>query len=434
MENDRRVQEHRRKRRNRDIAGVDDATVVRSCRYAKGLILQVYLECLSSACHYKQKDKDASCPLKSELLKFLLAKGRVSVNDDTKQLCLSVWSTLSQALVDRAGQLPDKSVVCLMPGGDSLLRLAMLADFYSFQKQVLCLDNDQAEHKLGLVTCEALRLLASRCRTTPPTARRSAASGLGTKTDPSFSASAALAVAHCGECDDTVKWSKLAYGVKRKSYRSKLINAFQAVKTLGHPAVTLASEWELSCYYKFALAYTTDTPFETAAGCIPALREFTEPFHSEHVRRLRQAPLEAQKILYAVLNCHINWIDHNHKQILLVPGEPDPSLSPRVEGDLRCARCLKNQTFHSSEVKGNPRNIDVEFDFECMAFGSSCCASPVFNVPLSTRDINTCTFTEMKQMYMACPKCTQPIFSEVLVDAETLRSQCVSCKALSGRL
>lgn len=230
------------------------------------------------------------------------------------------------------------------------------------------------------------------------------------------------------ESEDCVKWSKLAYTAKRKSYHTKLINAFQAVKTLGHPTLTLASEWELSAYYKLALAYTTDNPLETAAACIPGLRDYIKPFHSEQFRQLRQAPAEAQKLLYAVLNCNINWIDHNHKQLLLVPGEPNPSVPPIVEGDLRCSRCLKNQTFHSSEVKGNPRNIDVEFDFECMTFSSSCCAAPVFNVPLSTTDVNTCTYTEMKQMYTACPKCTQPIFSEVLVDVETLRVQCVSCK------
>lgn len=230
------------------------------------------------------------------------------------------------------------------------------------------------------------------------------------------------------ESEDCVKWSKLAYTAKRKSYHTKLINAFQAVKTLGHPTLTLASEWELSAYYKLALAYTTDNPLETAAACIPGLRDYIKPFHSEQFRQLRQAPAEAQKLLYAVLNCNINWIDHNHKQLLLVPGEPNPSVPPIVEGDLRCSRCLKNQTFHSSEVKGNPRNIDVEFDFECMTFSSSCCAAPVFNVPLSTTDVNTCTYTEMKQMYTACPNCTQPIFSEVLVDVETLRVQCVSCK------
>lgn len=345
-------------------------------------------------------------------------------------------------MVDRTGQLflADESVVFQMPGGESLLRLAMLADFYSFQKQVLYFDEDQAEHKLRLVTCETLRFLASKgYNATPPTdLRRSETSGWGVSAinpDTGFRATATRMKSvpesdglYNSESEDLVKWSKLAYTARRKSYRTKLINAFQAVKTLGHPALTLASEWELSCYYKLALAYTTDTPLETAAGCIPRLRKFVKTFHLEQFRQLRQLPPEEQKLLYAVLNCHINWIDHNHKQILLVPGAPNPSVSPRVEGDLRCSRCLKNQTFHSSEVKGNPRNIDVEFDFECMTFGSSCCASPMFNVPLSTRDVNTCTFTEMKQMYIACPKCTQPIFSEVLVDVETLRSQCVSCK------
>lgn len=131
-------------------------------------------------------------------------------------------------------------------------------------------------------------------------------------------------------------------------------------------------------------------------------------------------------LLYAVLNCHINWIDHNHKQILLMPGQPS-ARTPNRDGDLRCSRCLKNQTFHSSEVKGNPRNIDVEFDFEQMRFGSSCCAAPMINVPLSTETVNTCTFTEMKQMYTSCMRCKQPIFSELLVDMETLYSRCVVC-------
>lgn len=374
--------------------------------------------------------------LKSELMKCLTTKTRVSVSGDTKQLCLSSWDSLSRALIDRTEQLPDESVLCLMPGGESLLRLALLADFYSYQKQVLCLDIDHADHKLRLVTCEALKFLASRRRSaTPPTdPRRSEGSGVYPDAGSRENTARLKSVPEPDTGESEIKWSQLAYTAKRKSYRTKLINAFQVVKTLGHPALTLASEWDLSCYYKLALAYTTDTPLETAAGCIPSLREFVNFFHSEQFRKFRQASPEAQRLLYAVLNCHINWIDHNHKQILFVPGVPDPLVSPIVEGDLRCSRCLKNQTFHSAEVKGNPRNIDVEFDFESMTFGLACCAAPMFNVPLSTQDVNTCTYTEMKQMYTACPKCTQPIFSEVLVDVDTLLSQCVSCKTLEVHL
>lgn len=448
MEDDRRFQEYWCERDDLNVTGVENTLVVRSGRYAKGLIVQVYLECLGSACHYKQKETVSSSAIKSELLKCLSAKSRVSIGEETKHLCSTVWRTLSSALVERTGHLflSDETAVLRMPCGESLLRLAVLADFYSFQKEVLQYNEDQAEHKLRLVTCEALNFLGRRGHLgTPPTNfRRSDPTGCGP------SSIVDLAVEYRATCtrkkpvaepdglhkngsEDLVKWSKLAYTATRKSYRTKLINAFQAVKTLGHPALTLTSEWELSCYYKLALAYTTDTPLETAAGCIPELRKFIKPFHLEQFRQLRQLPPNSHRLLYAVLNCHINWIDHNHKQILLVPGEPNPLLSPRVEGDLRCSRCLKNQTFHSSEVKGNPRNIDVEFDFEGMTFGSSCCASPMFNVPLSTRDVNTCTYTEMKQMYVACPKCTQPIFSEVLVDVEALRSQCVTCKTLEER-
>lgn len=224
----------------------------------------------------------------------------------------------------------------------------------------------------------------------------------------------------------SIKWTKLSFSVKRKSYQAKLIRAFQVVKSVGHPMLTLNSEWGLSCYYKLAVSYTTDQPLEMAAACLPELRQAVDIIHSEHFQKLRELPLGSQMLLYAVLNCHINWVDHNHKQILLIPGQPS-SRAPNQDGDLRCSRCLKNQTFHSSEVKGNPRNIDVEFDFEQMRFGSSCCAAPMINVPLSTNLVNTCTFTEMKQMYTSCMTCKQPIFSEVLVDMETLYSRCVAC-------
>ncbi|KAE8278013.1 hypothetical protein D5F01_LYC23948 [Larimichthys crocea] len=204
--------------------------------------------------------------------------------------------------------------------------------------------------------------------------------------------------------EDCVRWSKYCFSARRKSYYTKLVKAFHVVKTVGYPTLTLNSEWGLSCYYKLAVAYTTDQPLEMAAACLPELRRAVDIIHSEHFQKLRELKPECQMLLYAVLNCHINWVDHNHKQILLMHGQP--SAAPhRKEGDLRCSRCLKNQTFRSAEVKGNPRNIDVEFDFEQMKFGSSCCAAPMINVPLSTRDVNTCTFTEMKQMYTSCLKC-----------------------------
>lgn len=227
--------------------------------------------------------------------------------------------------------------------------------------------------------------------------------------------------------EDCVRWSKFCFSARRKSYYTKLVKAFHVVKTIGYPMLTLNSEWGLSCYYKLAVAYTTDQPLEMASACLPELRRAVDIIHSEHFQKLRELKPECQMLLYAVLNCHINWVDHNHKQILLMHGQPSAPSHHRIEGDLRCSRCLKNQTFRSSEVKGNPRNIDVEFDFEQMKFGSSCCAAPMINVPLSTRDINTCTFTEMKQMYTSCVKCKQPIFSEVLVDMETLYSRCVAC-------
>lgn len=225
---------------------------------------------------------------------------------------------------------------------------------------------------------------------------------------------------------DSIKWSRFSFSSQRKSYYAKLVKAFQVVKTVGYPMLILNSEWSLSCYYKLAVAYTTDRPLEMAALCLPELREAVDIIHGEHFQKLSELKPECQMLLYAVLNCHINWVDHNHRMILLVPGQPSDQ-PPREEGDLRCSRCLKNQTFRSSEVKGNPRNINVEFDFEQMRFVSSCCAAPTISVPLSTSAVNTCTFTEMKQMYTSCVKCKRLVFSEVLVDVETLHLRCVAC-------
>lgn len=53
------------------------------------------------------------------------------------------------------------------------------------------------------------------------------------------------------------------------------------VKTVGYPMITLNSEWGLSCYYKLAVAYTTDRPLEMAAVCLPELRPAVDIVHSE---------------------------------------------------------------------------------------------------------------------------------------------------------
>lgn len=223
-----------------------------------------------------------------------------------------------------------------------------------------------------------------------------------------------------------MKWSRFCFAPMKRSYYANLVKAFQRVKTVGHSMLTQNSEWALSCYYRLAAAYTTERPLEMAAACLPQLKEAALIVHEEQFHKLGSLSPQCQMLLYAVLSCHINWVDYNHRQILLAPGEPGPQ-PPDPEGDLRCVRCLKNQTFRSSEVKGNPRNIDVEFDFEQMKFVSSCCAAPMVNVPLGTSRVNTFTFTDLKQMYTPCPICKQPIFSEVLVDLETLYLRCASC-------
>ncbi|KAK2847536.1 hypothetical protein Q5P01_010535 [Channa striata] len=77
----------------------------------------------------------------------------------------------------------------------------------------------------------------------------------------------------------------------------------------------------------------------------------------EQFQKFGSLSLECQMLLYAVLSCHINWVDYNHKQILLQPERPGP-LAPNLGGDLRHLWCLKNKTFCSSE--GRFDEIDTE--------------------------------------------------------------------------
>lgn len=515
-------------------AGVDDTRVVWSRRYAKSILLQAYLECLSRACHSKSRENTSTPRIQTQIVKMLMAKTNLSECEDAYKLCSDLWDDLSLVLIgsqDFKVTFPNKEQLSRMEGREVMIRLAVLADFYRYQKEDLGLNEEESTEKLHTLRATAVDFLTNRLDIQPepkrqsmtiltdqhcykdqqltyqPTARaythdldgplkynkdhalqtqdfvvgpfnslhktsiaitsqsndtlttlsRNLTSKDNKRKPKSIPFESSTCKTELGKegCNKPVKnvdvhkvinrkrkkvhsdsvggsirWQKLSFSMRKKSYDAKLIKAFQVVKTIGHPMLTLNSEWSLSCYYNLAVAYTTDQPLEMAAACLPELRQAVDIIHSEHFHKLRELKPECQMLLYAVLNCYINWVDHNHKQILLVPGEPSPQ-QPKDEGDLRCSRCLKNQTFRSSEVNGNPKNIDVEFDFEQLKFGSSCCAATMINVPLSTRDVNTCTFTDLKQMYTSCMKCSQPIFSEVLVDVETLFSRCTVCMANS---
>lgn len=461
MKPNRRLHDQRSERAHR--ARVRDGRVVRPCWYAKSILLQAYLECLNTVCHYKQRDPVGNVSdVRTTLVKMITSKTKLCDLSKAYDFCLCLWDHLSSALVvDQEYPLPDKRELKLLDGYRVILRLALLADFYRYQSEVLVFSEEKSKAKLNAIRSESLkffRTLKDKTSVTkrippdrPPSQLPTSNATQEHNGNPCSEGRKDLdrtlfhtpndVTLYCnknrklvregGHSDlsrdsDTVKWSRYSFSNKRHSYYVKMIKVFQLVKTMGHPMLTINSEWGLSCYYKLAAAYTTDCPLELAAGCLPQLRKYLSVIHKANYHKLSQLQPETQMLLYAVVNSYINWVDHNHKQILLVPGHPAEG-AVREEGDLRCSRCLKNQTFHSSEVKGNPRNIDVEFDFESMKFGSSCCAAPMINVPLSITDVNTCTFTEMKQMYTACDRCKQVVFSEVLVDVETLYSRCVNC-------
>nr|BBA49191.1 hypothetical protein ORF44-like [Oryzias latipes] len=458
-------------------ARVSDGGVVRSGCHAKAALVQAYLECLHNhaVCHNKirQGSRDSSS-VRAQLVRLLTSKAKAPVEDygEAYSLCSNLWdSTLRPALVGSdglfgEGTVPDCDELSKLRGREAMLRVALLVDFYRFQAEDLFFDESHSSHKALALRLEAFRLISDQRAegssvVRPPSREKSGApldgeagpqaksrrsrAGLGanergrrvTRVLRTASPFATLRTTSAplssrpegdGSSEDPVKWSRFCFAPRRRSYHCKLVRAFQCVKASGHSMLALNSEWPLSCYYRLAAAYTTDRPLEMAAACIPQLREAADMISREQFGQLRSQSPERRMLLYAVLSCHINWIDYNHKQILLAPvGLPGRDRARAAEGDLRCVRCLKNQTFRSSEVKGNPRNIDVAFDFEQMKFVSSCCAAPVANVPLSTSTVNTCTFTDLKQMYTVCPACKQTIFSEVLVDLETLHTRCVFC-------
>lgn len=364
--------------------------------------------------------------------KVLTSKTRLSDWDDVYEFCLNLWDDLAPAVIDtKDGFSVSREDGALLKENRTMVRLALLADFYRYQGEDLQINTDRARRTLVEIKAVAADLTEAlwgptAASSTQPEPRDRFAEGERKRKPHRGLLSTPKRARKCAG-DYGVRWSRLSFSGHNKTYFSKLANAFQVVKNTGYPSLVLQSEWGLSCYYRLATAYTTDRPLELAAACLPELREAAGIIRDQQFHRLNALPSATKTLLYAVLNCHINWIDYNHKQILLIPGTPSPGVPPREEGDLRCLRCLKNQTFHSSEVKGNPRNIDVEFVLESMTFASSCCRAPVVNVPLTTATLHTCTFTDMKQMYTACPKCKLTVFSEVLVDLDTLRSRCVTC-------
>ncbi|KAK7878283.1 hypothetical protein WMY93_031102 [Mugilogobius chulae] len=418
-------------------AGVFDPGISGTRNDAKVAIYHAYFECLSALCH--DKTQRSSSDEQKSLIKMLTSKTN-SIFDASKAhaVCLKVWDELASSLLwpgEPDSVLPATERVSLMHCRDTLIRLALLGHFYRFQAESLLLNINYCQAQLESIRVEAHRFF---CAQTESEAREKN-HGVGSEREnaPSsrYEAESARPVAvrqarvRGRTSGKTVPWTTLRVRKTKLSYKAKLTRAFRVVKEEGHRALTRNSEWSVSCYYKLALAYTADRPLETAAACLPSLARCVDLVHGERFGDLKKLPVLSQMHLYAALNCILNWVDHNHRQIRLLAGTPGVPPAPAHEGDLRCSKCLKNQTFRSSEVKGNPKNIDVEFDMDVMRFVSSCCGAPVIGVPLGTDSVNTCTYSEMKQMYTPCVKCAQPIFSEILMDPETLRYRCVACAA-----
>ena len=328
------------------------------------------------------------------------------------EVCLAFWNNLAEALSpEESGCRPNwtPSVEALSESEVKapLLRLGLMAHFYRYLCRNLGLNTAHHMIQLNKVRGQAQLLCTGPA---PAGQSRSNAGGSGKAV-----ASKPL----------RIKWHALSFAKCKQSYHNRLITAFHTVKRVGYMGMAKSdTDLKLGCYFRLAMAYTTDSPLELAAACMPWLKTAVQLINRENFTELSKCEEGVLTQLYAVLNCHLNWIRAAQDQVLLVPGQPcgEPLFG---EGDLRCARCLKNQTFRSSEVRGNPKNIDVEFDIDRMAFTSSCCGAGVIYVPLCTDTVNTMTFTDMKQVYTTCPSCKRAVFSEQLVDYATPVSRCV---------
>ena len=344
-------------------------------------------------------------------MKLLMCKTNAPACENAYEVCLFLWDDLAAALTLEeegccANWMPSRETVSESGNKKTLLRLGLLAHFYRYLCRNLSLNTPHHVTKLCRVRGEA-RLF---CMGSAPPSQICSEKGV----------SKSIPIKHW-----RIKWHALSFVKRKRSYHNKLIKAFQTVKQVGYMGLAKSDqELKLSCYFRLAMAYTTDSPLELVAAYMPWLKSAVELINREDFAELSKCDESVLTELYAVLNCHMNWIRPAHEQVLLVPGHPcgKPLFG---EGDLRCVRCLKNQTFRSSEVRGNPKNIDVEFDIDKMTFASSCCGVSVIYVPLCTKAVNTLTFTDMKQVYTTCPSCKRAVFSEVLVDYTTLISRCV---------
>lgn len=145
-----------------DGAGVDDIGVVWSRRYAKSILLQVYLECLNTVCHSKQRDNGSTPRMQTKLVKMLTSKTKLPDYADAYKFCLALWDELSLALIESQGSsvaLPKKEELSLMQGHEVILRLALRADFYRYQKEDLALNREESTARLCAIRANVFKFL-----------------------------------------------------------------------------------------------------------------------------------------------------------------------------------------------------------------------------------------------------------------------------------
>ncbi|KAJ7984133.1 hypothetical protein DPEC_G00364170 [Dallia pectoralis] len=98
---------------------------------------------------------------------MLTSKTMTSGCTNAYTFCLEQWDELSLALIksqDSRFALPGREELSHMQEHKVLIRLALMADFYRYQKEDLCVNKEESTEKLHAIRGETFRLMTEHGR------------------------------------------------------------------------------------------------------------------------------------------------------------------------------------------------------------------------------------------------------------------------------
>lgn len=117
---------------------------------------------LSTVCHSKYRDNGYAAKMQTKIVKMLTSKTKITDCGDAYKFCLELWDDLSLALIesqDCSVVLPSKDQLARLQGHEVMVRLALLADFYRYQRDDLALNKEESTDKLCVIRSQAFRFL-----------------------------------------------------------------------------------------------------------------------------------------------------------------------------------------------------------------------------------------------------------------------------------